>query len=300
VNRLRSLDVFRGATVALMILVNNPGSWSHIYPPLAHAPWHGATPTDLVFPFFLFAVGNALALVLPRLREQPPTVFWRKAVVRTALIFGIGLLLNAAPFVHWDSSGALVVRDWQHLRLMGVLQRIGLCFGAAAVLVWLGGMRGALWATAALLIAYWAACVAWVRPATHTAWPVGSARRSTAPYWVLRTSTAARACRSIPKVWPARPGDRPGAAGLVGRRDVAQRRRTRPGACLAAAAPGIADAPAGAGLAPGDADQQEDLDIQLRAADHRPGDDDAGRARLPARSARSSVALGAAVRSLRA
>src|SRR5687767_14664159 len=62
-NRLRSLDVFRGATVALMILVNNPGSWSYFYPPLAHAAWHGATPTDLVFPFFLFAVGNALALV---------------------------------------------------------------------------------------------------------------------------------------------------------------------------------------------------------------------------------------------
>src|SRR4028119_1027570 len=107
--RFYSLDVFRGATVALMILVNNPGSWSHIYSPLEHAPWHGATPTDLVFPFFLFAVGNALALVLPRLREQPPSVFWRKVALRTALIFGIGLLLNAAPFVQWDGSGALVL-----------------------------------------------------------------------------------------------------------------------------------------------------------------------------------------------
>jgi predicted acyltransferase len=163
-SRLRSLDVFRGATVALMILVNNPGSWSHIYPPLAHAAWHGATPTDLVFPFFLFAVGNALALLLPRLREQPSGVFWRKVAVRTALIFAIGLLLNAAPFVQWDASGVLVLRDWENLRLMGVLQRIALCFGAAAVIVWLAGRRGALIATAVLLLAYWAACVAFGAP----------------------------------------------------------------------------------------------------------------------------------------
>ncbi|HLW49874.1 MAG TPA: DUF5009 domain-containing protein, partial [Sphingobacteriaceae bacterium] len=65
--RYYSLDVFRGATVALMILVNNPGTWSAMFPPLAHALWHGVTPTDLVFPFFLFAVGNAMAFVMPRL-----------------------------------------------------------------------------------------------------------------------------------------------------------------------------------------------------------------------------------------
>ena len=65
--RYYSLDVFRGATVCLMILVNNPGTWAHIYDPLEHAPWHGLTPTDLVFPFFLFAVGNAMAFVMPRL-----------------------------------------------------------------------------------------------------------------------------------------------------------------------------------------------------------------------------------------
>ena len=97
--RFRSLDVFRGATVALMILVNNPGTWAHMYPPLAHAPWHGCTPTDLVFPFFLFAVGNALALVMPGLRAAGAAVFWRRVIKRTLLIFAIGLLLNAAPFV---------------------------------------------------------------------------------------------------------------------------------------------------------------------------------------------------------
>src|SRR5688572_2638845 len=126
--RFYSLDVFRGATVALMILVNNPGSWNHLYPPLAHAAWHGVTPTDLVFPFFLFAVGNALALVLPRFRQQPPALFWRKVAVRTLLIFAIGLLLNAAPLVQWNDTGSLQWRDWDQLRVMGVLQRIALCF----------------------------------------------------------------------------------------------------------------------------------------------------------------------------
>ena len=159
-SRLRSLDVFRGATVALMILVNNPGSWSHLYPPLAHAPWHGCTPTDLVFPFFLFAVGNALALVMPGLREAGAAVFWPRVLRRTALIFAIGLFLNAAPFVRWDASGELVLRSWDALRLMGVLQRIALCFGAAAVIVRLLPRRGALVAAAALLVGYALTCLA--------------------------------------------------------------------------------------------------------------------------------------------
>ncbi len=163
--RLRSLDVFRGATVALMILVNNPGSWAHLYPPLAHAGWHGCTPTDLVFPFFLFAVGNALALVLPGLRAGPPAVFWERVARRTLLIFAIGLLLNAAPFVRWDEGGALVLRSWETLRFMGVLQRIALCFGAAAAIVWLGGRMGALIATALLLGGYALACATLGDPA---------------------------------------------------------------------------------------------------------------------------------------
>jgi len=163
--RLRSLDVFRGATVALMILVNNPGNWSALYAPLAHASWHGCTPTDLVFPFFLFAVGNALAFVLPALQAAPAALFWRRVIKRTLLIFAIGLVLNAAPFVRWDAGGELVLRSWDTLRLMGVLQRIALCFGVAAAIVWLLGRRGALWAAAVLLLGYWAACVAWGAPA---------------------------------------------------------------------------------------------------------------------------------------
>ena len=158
ITRLRSLDVFRGATVALMILVNNPGSWGALYPPLAHAPWHGCTPTDLVFPFFLFAVGHALALVMPGL--QASGAFWPRVLKRTVLIFAIGLLLNAAPFMRWNEQGELVLRSWDTLRLMGVLQRIALSFGVAAVLVGLLGARRALWSAAALLLGYCLACVA--------------------------------------------------------------------------------------------------------------------------------------------
>ena len=163
--RFRSLDIFRGATVALMILVNNPGSWTALYPPLAHAGWHGCTPTDLVFPFFLFAVGNALAFVMPGLRELPPAQFWQRVLKRTALIFALGLFLNASPFVRWDAEGALVLKSLESLRIMGVLQRIALCFGAAAVIVRFNTRRGTLAVAAALLIGYWLLCRNWGDPA---------------------------------------------------------------------------------------------------------------------------------------
>ena len=144
VGRDRALDAFRGATVAAMILVNNPGSWAHLYAPLAHAPWHGCTPTDLVFPFFLFVVGASLALTLPTLRVLSTAAFTRRILQRCLVIFGVGLFLNAAPFVRWDEGGDLVVREADSLRIMGVLQRIALCFGVAAVIAWWGGIRAAL------------------------------------------------------------------------------------------------------------------------------------------------------------
>jgi predicted acyltransferase len=156
--RFYSLDVFRGATVALMILVNNPGTWNHIFPPLKHAPWHGCTPTDLVFPFFLFAVGNAMAFVLPRLQQK--NIFWQKVLKRTLLIFGIGLLLNWFPFVKYNDAGMLVAKPFATLRLMGVLQRIALCYCLAAVLIHLCGNRGAFVAAASLLLGYWWLCIA--------------------------------------------------------------------------------------------------------------------------------------------
>ncbi|HEY6435808.1 MAG TPA: DUF5009 domain-containing protein, partial [Ignavibacteriaceae bacterium] len=109
--RYYSLDVFRGATVALMILVNNPGTWGHIFAPLEHAPWHGCTPTDLVFPFFLFAVGNALAFVMPGLGAGGTAFFLKKVFKRTILIFLIGLFLNWSPFVQW-SNNELIFKHW--------------------------------------------------------------------------------------------------------------------------------------------------------------------------------------------
>lgn len=158
--RFRALDVFRGATVALMIGVNNPGSWSALYPPFAHAQWHGCTPTDLVFPFFLFAVGNALAFVMPGLQQGPAVAFWARLAKRTLLIFALGLLLNAAPFVRWESDGTLAWRHWENLRVMGVLQRIALAWCGAALVLRFGGARSVLPVAALLLAGYWALCVA--------------------------------------------------------------------------------------------------------------------------------------------
>lgn len=165
--RYYSLDVFRGATVALMILVNNPGTWAHAYAPLKHAPWHGLTPTDLVFPFFLFAVGNALSFVMPRLETAGTAVFLRKVLTRTLLIFAIGLFLNWSPFVKWSDAGELVFKPWvdaEHpetgIRILGVLQRIALSYCFAALIIYFFKIRGAFFASTLLLLGYWALCLA--------------------------------------------------------------------------------------------------------------------------------------------
>ncbi|MBL0882497.1 MAG: DUF5009 domain-containing protein [Chitinophagaceae bacterium] len=152
--RYYSLDVFRGATVALMILVNNPGSWSHIYGPLEHAPWHGCTPTDLVFPFFLFAVGNAMAFVMPRFEQAGPVTFWKKVIKRTVLIFLIGLLLHWSPFVKWEDD-RLVIKSLDNLRILGVLQRIALSYFFASIIVFYGKTKGAFVFSSILLLLYW-------------------------------------------------------------------------------------------------------------------------------------------------
>ena len=158
--RFLALDVFRGATVALMILVNNPGSWSNIYGPLKHAPWHGVTPTDLVFPFFLFAVGNAMAFVIPRLKQAGDNVFWKKVLKRSLLIFGIGLLLNWYPFIKYDDAGSFVGKPWETVRIFGVLQRIAVAYLFASIIVYFGGVRGGFFTSAVLLLAYWFICLA--------------------------------------------------------------------------------------------------------------------------------------------
>jgi predicted acyltransferase len=152
--RYYSLDVFRGATVALMILVNNPGNWGHIFSPLVHASWHGCTPTDLVFPFFLFAVGNAMSFVMPKLALGTENEFWKKVIKRTILIFLIGLFLNWSPFVKW-SDNQLVYKTWENIRILGVLQRIALCYFFASVIVYYGKSKISLFIGMMILVTYW-------------------------------------------------------------------------------------------------------------------------------------------------
>jgi predicted acyltransferase len=135
-SRLVSLDAFRGATIAAMILVNNPGTWSALYWPLGHAAWHGWTPTDLIFPFFLFIVGVAISF-------SRKTTF-RAALRRSAIIFGLGLLLALYPSF-----------DLATLRIPGVLQRIAICYLAAWALSRTKPVVQAV-AAAALAVAYWA------------------------------------------------------------------------------------------------------------------------------------------------
>lgn len=144
--RYLSLDFYRGLTIALMIVVNNPGTWAYVYPPLEHAAWNGCTPTDLVFPFFLFIVGVSLWFSLSKFHQQPGPEVTRKLLRRVALIFLVGLALNAYPFFG---------KDWSSLRIMGVLQRIALAYGLAAFLcVWLS--RQTLLLTGGLMLAvYW-------------------------------------------------------------------------------------------------------------------------------------------------
>jgi predicted acyltransferase len=152
--RLVSLDAFRGATVAAMLLVNNPGSWSDVYPPLLHAPWHGWTPTDMIFPFFLWIVGVSLTLSLGRRQEQGAGrgALLRHLGLRAAVIFALGLLLAAFPF------GLLPAHHFSPatLRLPGVLQRIALCSLAAGALCLHAGSRGRFAWAAGLLFGYWA------------------------------------------------------------------------------------------------------------------------------------------------
>lgn len=143
--RLASLDAFRGFAIASMLLVNNPGDWNHVYAPLAHAPWHGWTFTDLVFPYFLFAAGVSLPLSIERrVRAGDSRALLVRTMARRALvIFLVGLGLNAIPTF-----------DLATLRIPGVLQRIALCLAIAAPIAIACGTRGILVAIALLLAAY--------------------------------------------------------------------------------------------------------------------------------------------------
>lgn len=154
-NRLLSLDVFRGMTIAGMVLVNNPGTWSHIYSPLKHAEWHGATPTDFVFPFFLFIVGIAITLALGKRVESGGISrdIYTKIFRRALIIFALGLFLAAFPFYNFTRGEWL---DVSNLRIMGVLQRIAVCYLIASLIFIRTNWKHQAMIAAALLLVYWA------------------------------------------------------------------------------------------------------------------------------------------------
>ncbi len=145
--RLVSLDAFRGITIAMMILVNNPGSWGHVYSPLLHAKWHGWTMTDTIFPFFMFIVGVAMTFSFAKRLERGDarSQLFAKVVKRSVILFLLGLILAGFPKFNLGT-----------IRIPGVLQRIAVCYFFAAIIVMYTGWKGrAFWAFAIIVI-YWA------------------------------------------------------------------------------------------------------------------------------------------------
>ena len=142
--RLLSLDFFRGITIAGMIIVNDPGSWSYVYAPLRHAEWNGATPTDLVFPFFLFIVGVSITLSLGNFKEKITTSIYLKIIKRTIIIFALGVFLALFPDF-----------DFYNLRVVGVLQRIALVYLICSIIFLHSNYKNQLILGSCLLVFYW-------------------------------------------------------------------------------------------------------------------------------------------------
>lgn len=153
--RLASLDVFRGATIAGMMLVNNPGDWSHIYLPFKHAAWHGWTYTDTIFPFFLWIVGVAMTFSFAKRIERgdDKTKLALHVLQRSAIIFALGLFLSGFPF--GLAFGHKF--SWDSIRIPGVLQRIAVCYLVVGLLFLKTNLRQQVWITGALLGIYWIA-----------------------------------------------------------------------------------------------------------------------------------------------
>lgn len=143
--RLLSIDVLRGMTIFFMIIVNTPGSWEFVYAPLRHAKWDGWTPTDLVFPFFVFIVGLAMSFSFKKFSDDRSRLVG-KILWRTGMIFLVGLLLNWFPFFN---------KSIADLRIFGVLQRIALAYGAGALLCAYLNTRWLVIALVIILGGYW-------------------------------------------------------------------------------------------------------------------------------------------------
>ncbi|KKO45020.1 heparan-alpha-glucosaminide N-acetyltransferase [Arsukibacterium ikkense] len=140
--RLLALDVLRGLTITAMILVNNPGSWSHVYGPLRHAQWHGWTITDLIFPFFIVIVGMSLQLSLQRQEQLSQALVIRQAVFRSARLFGLGLFLALFYYNFADPAYSYLEQKLLTVRWLGVLQRLALVYFATVLIVLYCGSRG--------------------------------------------------------------------------------------------------------------------------------------------------------------
>ena len=177
-DRLVALDVFRGATIAAMLLVNNPGSWSHVYAPLRHAEWHGWTMTDLIFPFFLFIVGitTHLSLSVRRDRGDDERAVLVQILRRGGTIILLGLFLSSFPFFAWwplpgnddPTFFERVLYRFEHMRFPGVLQRIGLAYIVGALLTLKTTVRQQIIITSSILLGYWAAMTLLPVPGTGT------------------------------------------------------------------------------------------------------------------------------------
>lgn len=153
--RFLALDVFRGMTVCFMIIVNTPGNYETTFAPLLHAQWHGFTPTDLVFPSFLFAVGNAMSFVMNKWQNMPSSKVLGKILKRTVIIFLLGYLMYWFPFFTFDEYNHLILKPISETRILGVLQRIALTYSITACLLYFLGEKRTLFISIFILLAYW-------------------------------------------------------------------------------------------------------------------------------------------------
>jgi predicted acyltransferase len=153
--RSLALDIFRGMTVCFMIIVNN-GNDAYSFSQLKHSAWHGFTPTDLVFPSFLFVVGNAMSFAMKKFETMSQAAVVGKILKRTVIIFLIGYLIYWFPFFHVGDDGHWALNPISHTRILGVLERIALCYGAASLLIYYCSTRTVITIAVLLLVGYWA------------------------------------------------------------------------------------------------------------------------------------------------
>ncbi|HYC85505.1 MAG TPA: heparan-alpha-glucosaminide N-acetyltransferase domain-containing protein [Chryseosolibacter sp.] len=153
--RFLSLDVFRGVTICLMIIVNTPGKGATLFPYLVHARWFGFTLADIVFPSFLFAVGNAMSFSVDKMQSQPERSFFQKIIKRTLLVFMLGFVLYWFPFVMRGVDGEWIFKPLSQARIMGVLQRIAICYFFCALMIRYLSQATMFFVAAVSLLLYW-------------------------------------------------------------------------------------------------------------------------------------------------